>query len=363
MSITELLKDYPSNRKFIEQQILTASAMVLNKDKVEEFRHILKSASDEEFLAFSTKCIKECCNSEKSDKEILCNMKEMSIKHKTDGYKAIDTPILSDDKKRVLINSANKSNPSDVIYLTHNEDVELINLWEKTENNGDVFIPSDLFFAGTIPLMDFKVILDETECNGIKDLELRYVIFEDYKEIITNSTDEQCCVGVCFYANMVIFPIVVIKEFDSITSSGIGYIGIANNCQHNMNMQDFSQVFISCMETWYSIQIALLHPAVKEVFQNPKKEKVSMNDVKKYCTKDRKVKYIKKHIVNKDQLEDLMYGENKKHQKRHCLVWYVIGHWRTYQDGRKTFIQPYWKGALRQIKKNLDNRERELSLS
>ena len=179
MNITELLKDYPSNRKFIEQQILTASAMVLNKDKVEEFRHILKSASDEEFLAFSTRCIKECCNSEKSDKEILCNMKEMSIKHKTDGYKAIDTPILSDDKKRVLINSANKSNPSDVIYLTHNEDVELINLWEKTENNGDVFIPSDLFFAGTIPLMDFKVILDETECNGIKDLELRYVIFED----------------------------------------------------------------------------------------------------------------------------------------------------------------------------------------
>ena len=54
MSITELLKDYPSNRKFIEQQILTASAMVLNKDKVEKFRHILRSASDEEFLALDS---------------------------------------------------------------------------------------------------------------------------------------------------------------------------------------------------------------------------------------------------------------------------------------------------------------------
>ena len=46
--------------------------------------------------------------------------------------------------------------------------------------------------------------------------------------------------------------------------------------------------------------------------------------------------------------------------ERHTLVWYVIGHWRNYGSGKRVFIQPYWKGALRNLKMSLDGRDREI---
>ena len=73
--------------------------------------------------------------------------------------------------------------------------------------------------------------------------------------------------------------------------------------------------------------------------------------------KKKPLRYIKRHILNAEELKKRIHGENNF--QRHTLVWYVIGHWRKYADGRKIFIQPYWKGALRELK-NGEIREREI---
>jgi len=112
------------------------------------------------------------------------------------------------------------------------------------------------------------------------------------------------------------------------------------------------------LETWYGIQIALLHPTVKEVFRNPRTAilKDSKTDKKR---KKNKVRYIKEHIINAEELDKLIYGESDKRTiKRHALVWYVIGHWRTLKNGNTIFVKPYWKGALRELKKPMPERER-----
>ena len=57
------------------------------------------------------------------------------------------------------------------------------------------------------------------------------------------------------------------------------------------------------------------------------------------------------------------YDDHKKINRK-CLCWYVIGHWREYKNGNKIFIQGYWKGALRNAKKNYDDgRERIIDVS
>ena len=75
--------------------------------------------------------------------------------------------------------------------------------------------------------------------------------------------------------------------------------------------------------------------------------------------KKRPLRYIKRHIINADDFTEKLHG-NRSFQ-RHTLVWYVIGHWRAYSNGKKVFIKPYWKGALRDTK-SANAREREIVL-
>jgi hypothetical protein len=73
---------------------------------------------------------------------------------------------------------------------------------------------------------------------------------------------------------------------------------------------------------------------------------------------------VRKHFLNIADMEECAHTkEAEKTYHRKCLVWHVIGHWRTYKNGTKIFIQPYWKGVLRKVKKacDVEPRSRELS--
>ena len=108
----------------------------------------------------------------------------------------------------------------------------------------------------------------------------------------------------------------------------------------------------------------LLNPVIKEhLFVQGKKEKLrSKNDVIAGVDSDdnksrkRKAKYVRyKDISDVILKSDVI-------RKQHTLCWYVIGHYRHYQNGRKVWINGYWKGPLRELKKNLDEgRERILA--
>lgn len=113
------------------------------------------------------------------------------------------------------------------------------------------------------------------------------------------------------------------------------------------------------METWYGIQIALLHPTVKNIFKGGRKERDGEAKFDKKPGTKRPVRYIKKRVINKDDIQRCLNGDGEA-VNRHTLVWYVIGHWRKLANGTKQFIKPYWKGPLRELKMALDDREREI---
>jgi hypothetical protein len=40
------------------------------------------------------------------------------------------------------------------------------------------------------------------------------------------------------------------------------------------------------------------------------------------------------------------------------MLWWVIGHWREYKNGKRVFIKGYWKGPGRYSKISPQERER-----
>ena len=103
--------------------------------------------------------------------------------------------------------------------------------------------------------------------------------------------------------------------------------------------------FFTALTTWYGIQVALLNPYVKDVFRTETIRKTGFNP----NGKKRKsiVKYIRHHYLNPGALSP---KTETGQLLRKTMAWYVCGHWRHYQDGKTIFIQPYWKGPLRETK-------------
>lgn len=288
--------------------------------------------------------------------------------------------FLKDDFNQQCLDKLRSSHPTDYINLTTQEDHFLINLWEKDKT--DVTIPSDLFFARTIPLMDCVIAVDESDIGGMTS-KYRVMIFDEYAEILDSlknakETSADCVGIVSTIVNKTLIPQNgVVKAFDAplfipiIVQYGVDSLLFGGIGSQDMRFLEYakptnefvSQWFVSMMETWYGIQIALLHPAVKDVFKYPQitKESEVLPQKKQY---KRKVKYIRKHYLTVDKLEAVSKSHEARKYDRKCLAWYVIGHWRTYKDGKKTFIMPYWKGVLRNVKQSADSdiRERDIHI-
>ena len=274
---------------------------------------------------------------------------------------------LSDEESDEVWSHIAASHPSDVIKLTGEQDSQLIRLWEKSTD--DVTIPSDLFFAGTIPLMDCRIVVDETKSviDG-KVVSYRVVIFPDYAEQLrTVEPDIPVNVGAIVndptHGAYSFIPIYIVKGVDTLMFINVGYHNLPKNyikhAEQTISIQDVSQMCVAFLETWYGIQIALLHPNVRDVFRHPRTTIDRINSIGTRGKRKNRVKYIKEHIINSDELETAIFGGDKSHT-RHALVWYVIGHWRAYANGVKTFIKPYWKGPLREMKMTFEDRTREI---
>ena len=274
---------------------------------------------------------------------------------------------LSDEESDEVWSHIAASYPSDVIKLTGEQDSQLIKLWEKSTEN--VTIPSDLFFAGTIPLMDCRIVVDETKStvNG-KVVSYRVVIFADYEEQL-RAAEPDMPINVGAIVNDPIqgaysfIPFFIVKGVDSLMFYNVGYRNLPQkyiqHAEQTITIQDVSQICVSFLETWYGIQIALLHPNVRDVFRHPRTTIDKISSIGSGGKRKNRVKYIKEHIINSADLEMAIFGGDKSHT-RHALVWYVIGHWREYVNGVKTFVKPYWKGPLREMKMTLEDRTREI---
>ena len=372
----------------IREDYLQYLTKVLTKEQHERACKYLRDLSEQDLMMFFAELRERSKPYDNlTEKEKLLNLRqiheEMKKNNEEPAWIHLDTKFLSEDKNQYFLSIINDSHVQDIIHLTNKEDHFLIDLWEGKQNwdldfkggetRGKINIPSDLFFAKTIPLKDCLIEIDERNDfpNG-KICRARVICFPYFEEIVDLACKERsekyndvgiivmylednpmlfCVFGICEGVDVLIFR-TEIGVFPGVT--------IKNN---NVTQGLFDGV-VSFLETWYGIQIALLHPDVKAVFRNPQRVKELKNaNSKKKNEKRRKVKYVRKHILELSELEKSAHTNEASKYKRRCLVWYVIGHWRKYKSGKKVFIKPFWKGVLRNVKSasDVEPRDRELT--
>lgn len=220
----------------------------------------------------------------------------------------------------------------------------------------DPGVPSDLADAWTIPMEDVVI-----EFNLGKDFEgscFRVQAIDGCINVIAEDGQDPKCV--------LVWPLEKLEEEGRILLSLDRVFAFEGSVGHRllgMARKDGGLLYTiyvyldTCLKIWYAFEICLLNPEFKEVLlKKDGKEKLAG----RCCTgkKDgRKAKYVKVHNVSSD-----IFDTSAKHGiERKTMCWYVIGHWREYSNGKRTFVKPHWKGPLRHMERNLDGlRERSV---
>ena len=361
-------------RDEMKRAMLNELASILTIDEYRKLSQIFADMPDSVFDQIAAECAESVKRKGVSYKDLVKKRAEFNKKRnvtfENSALNCVAMEPLRDEVRDEVWHDICQSRPTDRIYLKSKDDEAVSNFWkqfcskEMLDKGG---IPSDLFFSGNVPLLDCEITVDERDKPFGQLVTYRVVIYPDYIERIKNSGDEPADVGAVvteFMGHKFFIPILVFYGVDFVLMSNCGVIGNYSSAEVRNRMgripvQDFVSAGYECLTTWYGIQLALLHPTVKEVFSHPKTEPVMDTRPRKGGKKRRVVRYIKKHVITAEDLEQTSFM-GKSGFTRHTTVWYVIGHWRHYSDGKKVFIKPYWKGEMRQLRMDLDGREREI---
>lgn len=296
---------------------------------------------------------------------------------------------IPDDIKNVI----KKQNPTDLFVLDESMLRKLSTYWisdkDLIDDNGNksFTIPADILWADTVPIKDMVIELDKNaEVHDTADF--RIVDTKSIRFICCSKPTEHnwkthiCLIGIVTMADdsEFVIPFNVTDDesengdYFGNTISKMPMIGLFKSSQswykeyfreNNLlpllsEICEFAAVYIP---VWYGIQVGLLNPVIKEVFDNNCNHKFPIVDHKK----DRKgkvktkIKYIKRVRITDDVFENLV----TRSYIRKKLCWYVTGHWRnqaTKTGHKRIFIQGYWKGVARETKKG-DIRDREMVLN
>ena len=249
----------------------------------------------------------------------------------------------------------NLESPTDFVTVSLEQMQILLDIWDGEQYLNKKEVPNDLIVSNTIPLNDIEVqtygeVEGETESYKFRiciiDEKDRFEIKEPM------SGEMQKVVGCCMVyldnsGNANIATYIILKEniltlFYETVNAGI--FGMDNTAT--------SILLSGCLCQWYSVMLALLHPTIKEIFQNPKflKEKIPKAQ-RTGINKNKVHRYVKYHVINTEELKEKIYEKKNGKYTRRTLVWHVIGHYRTYKSGKKIWIAPYWKGTLRETKR------------
>lgn len=234
--------------------------------------------------------------------------------------------------------------PSDTILLDKESKNQIMEFRKKIVGDDTNYV-SDVIWANTIPIHDVELMVD----NGDT---VRICIFDEALEALNEIPDgETGLVGAMQVKDKSFALIGVVKGSNttSISEESFNADGSTNGI-----ISDHT-IFYEIMRLWHGIQLALLNPQIQDV--------ISVGEMVKRYTREnvngkkrqRVVRYIKRHVIETQKLITAL-----REYHRHCLAWYVIGHWRHYKDGRVIFIKPFWKGELRELKRNFDDRQREI---
>lgn len=262
---------------------------------------------------------------------------------------------------------------SDEIFINYDDAISLKKLWVGTDEDIPRYIPSDLVLTNHIPIPNIKVIVDD---RGYLDGGIKYqfdvcivpkslvdrsiqALKEHSSSVDMPNLSIACGLLYLRYAKNNIIASLGLKG-DCIgvsTDLIVNGIRLYDDPVFHQKFPQYQALVADCLDIWYGLQIALQHPQIKDVF-NTASSSVDVAKGNTSPSKKRKTQYIKKHYKN-GKISKII----EAHRHRKTLCWYVIGHWRNYKNGRFIFINGYWKGPLREAKRNLDEgRERIIAV-
>lgn len=257
---------------------------------------------------------------------------------------------------------------TDIVHMTREQDLNIVELWEKSQEpqeNGDYLIPSDLFFSNTIPLPNLGIVLDERNSDVLDGTISRASFFvkDDYEKIQNSNamTVMNVIVGTENRDYVILAEIAIQEGFDFLLCSH--FQAVTKKYIRNFTIEEvqefgFGSLVSAFLETWYGVQVSMMHPTVREIFTHPKMQKERIEKSERKYNGNKVYRYVRHHYIKTDELNTAIFGKHSINRK--ALVWYVTGHWREYKkSGKKIFIQPYWKGALRETKQ-AEPRNREI---
>lgn len=236
-------------------------------------------------------------------------------------------------------------NYSDEIVLDEGAYLELKKFRDSVVGD-DINRISDVIWSKTVPLKDLVLTVD-----GVR---IRVCIFEEaFKELDEFPFGETMLIGaIQELENKTFHMIGVVKDEGlGMTFSDTYFSEKGEELGDSRINEELSEV----LKLWHSVQLALLHPKMKEVFSSFKNVKESTR--KRVDGKRKRVTwYVKRHYLDDREIVKSVKEINWK-----CKAWYVIGHFRHLKNGKVVYVKGYWKGEMRALKQNLDSgRERRV---
>ena len=259
----------------------------------------------------------------------------------------------------------------EVINLTKQTQDKLIEIVPKeyTNDSGTAsIIRGDIIVAGTLPSPDIEMIHN----NGISRGRIHVLDKEDILAELKNSDDDKPFVIGIMEAEIDVAGTtkfqIALRMFPNLILDWTPIVKVPKK-MYDLEDEYLIPIIESLCQlrdlyflSWYGIQIALLNPVIKLRF---KQETIPYeNDSKKKTKSAKKApkRYVKSITIG--DISDLEFAPTKGHHQIKEPFWWVSGHWRNYKNGKRIFIQGYWKGVLREVAEEKANepREREIVL-
>lgn len=303
--------------------------------------------------------------------------------------------IMNKKQEKLIFDTLNESDPSDIIELDKESVENLLNIWrgnkswekyriidphdipgDKNSTDKDInfYVPDDIIKTKSVPLEDFSIVLSYTSIKA------RIKIFENYYKYLDTLSEKNpfTTVGIVLMdylpKNTISKPVkivsVIMVYYDDkrVGCNGIGFSpNLTPQIKEKISSSEFDIIKekMYIMQIWYSIQVALLHPVIKDVFlssENRKRRSFDNSLENIINVKNYKVKYIKYNRIENEKFDTSFtesVSEGGKKFTRKTMAWYVIGHERI-KNGKKEKVKPYWKGPMRELKKIDSPRKREI---
>lgn len=317
------------------------------------------------------------------EKTIVLATKLNSIisKHKNNAIDKIDVSIDEEYKLLAVAGLIDEKHNNLASKMTKEELKDAYNALCQT------ILPADILVNDTIPVKDASIYHAN---ESAPDVDSRFLIFDKEDWFTVGEANEESIkhntivtiVGVIITISSqsngndrCVIPIITI-ESDSIQPqlalelhNAYKMEGGSILTRRHSSFTDFTLVLLGKLMTrllglWYATQVTLLNPLINYRTVQHQIHITSKTRKGKKKSGAPKIKYYKTIYVESEVLDQ--FFEDQKNERgeinRHCLMWYVTGHWRHYANGKKVFIQGYWKGEGRFSGIEAETRQRELVL-